>query len=186
VPHFASSHKQTTRETPDSPIDLVGCTRWCAQTTSGQNPTHTASFFPLLLPFLPLYSSPSPIPNHHPSIPSIHHPTRSSIQSDHHETPSTFKVQPINLQGESESILTCCRQFTSSLHLEAFISSCLPRQESFLVFLSNCFHNTSGGIRERTPLIQSPWTLTPESRSPSVSSRRRTGATRPRQLLKSG
>jgi hypothetical protein len=48
-----------------------------------------------------------------------------------------------------------------------------PEAESLLVFLSNCYHNGSKGIRKDSS-SQSIWTLTPKSRSPSVSSRRRT------------
>ena len=47
----------------------------------------------------------------------------------------------------------------------------------FLVFLSNCSRNGSRGIQERTPRLQPTWTLTPASRSPSVSSRPRIGVT---------
>ncbi|KAK8230528.1 hypothetical protein HDK77DRAFT_312367 [Phyllosticta capitalensis] len=48
----------------------------------------------------------------------------------------------------------------------------------FLVFLSNC-PRSSKGLQDRTHRLHSIWTLTPESRSPSVSSRPRIGVTLP-------
>lgn len=77
------------------------------------------------------------------------------------------------------SVLLATRQphllpSTQPISPEARVSSCLP----FELFL-----NGSEGIRERTPSLQSIWTLTPESRSLSVSSRRRTGATSLQRLL---
>lgn len=50
-------------------------------------------------------------------------------------------------------------------------------KKSLLVLLSNCSCNSSKGFQEETPRLQSIWTLTPASRSPSVSSRPRTGVT---------
>ena len=41
------------------------------------------------------------------------------------------------------------------------------------------------GFESKTPLNQAPWTLTPESPSPSVSSRLRTGVTLPPRILPS-
>ncbi|KAF2229999.1 hypothetical protein EV356DRAFT_580358 [Viridothelium virens] len=73
-----------------------------------------------------------------------------------------------------------------SLHL----SSLIGVKKFFLVFLLNCSRNGSRGIQEGTPSLQSIWTLTPASRSPSVSSRPRIGVTLsqkpPRKKQKSG
>ena len=53
-----------------------------------------------------------------------------------------------------------------------------PQEKSLILSTFRAVHHSSSkGIQGKTPRPQSPWTLTPESRSPSVSSRRRTGAT---------
>lgn len=89
-------------------------------------------------------------------------------------------IQSIHKQTlRDRSVLLATRQphllpSIQTIPPEARVSSCLP----FELFL-----NGSEGIRERTPSLQSIWTLTPESRSLLVSSRRRTGATSLQRLL---
>jgi len=102
-----------------------------------------------------------------------------------HKIPDPLKVSHL-IYRDKERLRVAGNLSTSpSPHL--LFSSLFPpkKQESLLVFLSNCYHNGSKGIREKTPSSPSIWTLTPESRFPSVSSRRRTGATLSKTLLRS-
>lgn len=125
------------------------------------------------------------LPNRNPPIPNF----SSSIAI---EFQSYQKPHPLIPRPNSDCLILIHKQIlrdrsvllaTRQPHLlpsaqpispEARVSSCLP----FELFL-----NGSEGIRERTPSLQSIWTLTPESRSLSVSSRRRTGATSLQRLL---